>query len=220
MEPVARVLVYFICMSQDRLVRELREDGVLKTALIISAFKSIDRADFVPTELQSEAYKNIPLPIGHGQTISQPWTVAFMLELLQLKPGQNILDIGSGSGWQTALLASIVGPNGHVTALELISDLCEQSLRAIDRYGFILNGVVNVYCADATNGFIDNAPYDRIVVAAMADTIPPALIAQLANGGILIIPIQGSIWKIIKKSETKLDQIEYPGFAFVPFKSV
>lgn len=206
-------------MNQLDLIRALQEHGVLKTPEIISAFTSIDRADFVPKELLGDAYANAPLPIGHGQTISQPWTVAFMLELLQPRRGQKILDVGSGSGWQTALLAHIVGDTGHVTALERIPALCEQSLAAIDRYGYIRDGIVDVLCADATNGFVDDAPYDRIIAAAMMQDVPTAWMEQLASGGIMVVPMRGSVWKIAKEQNGHVEKEEYPGFAFVPFIS-
>lgn len=204
-------------MNQAKLANILQRDGVLKTPEIISAFENIDRADFLSEELRSEAYENIPLPIGYGQTVSQPWTVAFMLELLQPKQGQNIFDIGSGSGWQTSLLASIVNVDGHVTALELIPELYEKSIASLNRYGFIQQKIVEVHCMDASHGFIDNAPYDRIIVAAMIQKIPTAWIEQLASGGIIVLPMRGSLWRFAKGRDGHITQDEYPGFAFVPF---
>ena len=105
------------------LVKELISSGYLKTPEIIDAFQKIDRKDFVSDEYKDRAYVNAPLPIGYGQTISQPLTVAFMLELLQPEKGNKILEIGSGSGWQTALLARVVGDEGRVFAIELIPEL-------------------------------------------------------------------------------------------------
>jgi len=105
------------------LINELLQSDYLNTLRIIKAFEEVDRKDFVPPELKTEAYKNFPLSIGHGQTISQPATVAFMLEKLQAEKGHKILDIGSGSGWQTALLASIAGRQGKVIGLEIKDDL-------------------------------------------------------------------------------------------------
>src|SRR3989344_867492 len=108
----------------EGLIQELLSGGYLKTPRIIDAFRLIDRADFVLPEYKDEACGNYPLPIGEGQTISQPLTVAFMLELLNPQPGEKILDIGAGSGWQTALLAEIVGPKGQIVAIERIPKLC------------------------------------------------------------------------------------------------
>lgn len=213
-------------MNQKALVSHLREDGVLKSPQLIAAFLAIDRSDFVPAALRVEAYADRPLPIGYGQTISQPWTVAFMLELLQPHYGQNVLDVGSGSGWQTALLAAAVSapPNGtqkpapgHVTALELIPQLCEKSRDSLDRYGFIHDHIAEVHCQDATYGFSDRAPYDRIIVAAMTEEAPGALTEQLAPGGIMVLPMRGSVWQLTKQATGQITPKEYPGFAFVPF---
>lgn len=201
------------------MVAELVADGVLHTPAIREAWLAVDRADFVPLQERADAYNNIPLPIGSGQTISQPWTVAFMLELLQPSFGQNILDIGSGSGWQTALLSYIVsqGNGGHVTALEVVADLCERSKISINRYGFLDKGIVEVHCLSAQNGYPAQAPFDGMIAAAMADTPPAAWLEQLAVGGSLVLPMKGSVWKITKHADKDIERQEYPGFAFVPF---
>ena len=106
-----------------QLIKNLISSGYLKTPEIINAFYKIDRIDFVPEELKYEAHTNTPLPIGYGQTVSQPLTVAFMLELLQPKSGHKILDVGSGSGWQSVLLACLAGNKGRVIAVERIPEL-------------------------------------------------------------------------------------------------
>ena len=123
--------------TKNELIKNLIEDGYLKTPNIIEAFRAIDRADFVLPEYRSEAYGNYPLPITGGQTISQPLTVAFMLELLEPQLGEKILDIGAGSGWQTTLLAEIIGAIGVIVAIERIPELCDFAQKNIDKYGFI-----------------------------------------------------------------------------------
>ncbi len=122
--------------SNKELVEHLIKRGVLKTPKIIEAFKKIDRKDFVKEEFLEEAYFDTPLPIGFGQTISQPYTVAFMLELLEPKEGDTVLDIGSGSGWTTALLAYIVGNKGKVIGVERIKELVEFGKKNLAKYKF------------------------------------------------------------------------------------
>ena len=128
----------------EELVKHLRELGVLKSPQIIAAFLAIDRARFVSDELKAEAYIDEALPIGEGQTTSQPYTVAFMLELLEPQAGEVILDIGSGSGWQTAILAKIAGKTGKVHAVEIIPELCELGRRNVGKYNFVQNGIAAV----------------------------------------------------------------------------
>lgn len=185
---------------------------------MVAAFETIDRADFVPPSTNSgQAYANEPLLIGFGQTISQPWTVAFMLEKLQLMAGQKVLDIGSGSGWQTALLAQIVGNQGKVIGLELIPELCQQSVKNIVRYNFISHRVVELHCLNGAKGFPTAAPFDRIISAASAEHIPPAWLEQLVVGGRLVAPVDSTIVVMEKLAPGKFDTQTFPGFTFVPF---
>lgn len=203
-------------MSYLRLINELIKRGYLKTPRIVEAFRRIDRIDFVPERLKGEAYANAPLPIGFGQTISQPLTVAFMLELLNPEKGNKILDIGSGSGWQTALLADAVGQEGKIFAMELIPELKELGEKNVRKYNFLGKGIVDFICADGSKGLAEKAPFDRIIVAAAGKAIPPALKEQLKLGGRLVIPVSGSIWLVIKRGIDDFEEKEFPGFVFVP----
>ncbi len=201
----------------SRLVNNLIKDGYLRTELIIDAFSEISRVEFVPYDLESEAEANVPLPIGYGQTISQPLTVAFMFELLDPWRGHNVLDIGSGSGWTTALLSYIVGEKGKVTAIERIPNLCEFGKNNADKFGFVKKGIAEFHCVDGNEGFEDNAPYDRILVSAMVEEIPQTFRDQLKIGGKMVIPVHNDIWFVEKKGEKEFYKEEYPGFSFVPF---
>lgn len=212
-------------LTHKRMVEELVVDGVLKTLAIIEAFRAVDRADFVPPVLQEEEYLNVPLPIGFGQTISQPYTVAFMLELLAPQIGETILDVGSGSGWQTSLLAYIVSQEmkladlaggGHVTALEIIPELCEVGLKNVAKYDFIEKGIVEMHCMSGLDGYPEAAPFDKIVAAAAGETVPEAWQEQLKVGGRIVTPIGSSILLLEKIGEDKWKRTEYPGFRFVP----
>jgi protein-L-isoaspartate(D-aspartate) O-methyltransferase len=201
----------------SRLVNDLIRNGYLTTDNIIDAFSKIRRTEFIPDDLRAQAEANIALPIGYGQTISQPLTVALMLELLDPQSGQNILDIGSGSGWTTALLAHIVGGEGSVTALEVIPELCELGEKNVNKFSFIKKGVVQFYCQSAENGFEKNASYDRILVSAAVAEIPVALKEQLKVGGKMVIPVRSEIWFIEKKAQEDFHIEKFAGFAFVPF---
>jgi len=181
----------------DLLVKE----GWLKTERIIAAFKKIKRED---------------LPIGYGQTISQPLTVAFMLELLQPEEGDKILDIGSGSGWTSALLAETVSERGKVIAIEIVPELKELGEKNVAKYNFVKKGIVEFILADGTKGFKKEFPYDKILASASGTDLPQAWKDQLKIGGRIVCPIKNSIWLFVKKSKNKFEQTEYPGFVFVP----
>lgn len=203
----------------EQLVKKLVQEGILKTPRIIEAFQNIDRADFVLSEYKSEAYGDYPLPIGERQTISQPYTVAFMLELLQPKPGNKILDVGSGSGWTTALLSHIVGKSGKVIGIEVVPELKAFGEKNIAKYNFIKKGVTEFRSLNAENGIPDEAPFTRILSGASAQTTPEAWKKQLALSGRIVSPVKDKIILLIKKSEREFEKKEYPGFAFVPFIS-
>lgn len=201
----------------SRLINDLIRTGYLRSDNIIDAFSEIHRIEFVPSDLEGQAEANIPLPIGFGQTISQPLTVAFMLELLEPQCGQNILDIGSGSGWTTALLSHIVGEKGSVTAIEVIKELCEYGEKNVNKFSFIKKGIAQFHCQSAENGFEKNAPYDRILVSASVDEIPKELERQLAIGGKMVIPVRNEIWFMEKNGPDSFKIEKFAGFAFVPF---
>jgi protein-L-isoaspartate(D-aspartate) O-methyltransferase len=202
--------------SKEKLIDELIEDGYLKTPAIIEAFKKIDRADFVLDEYKSEAYVNYPLPIGHQQTISQPLTVAFMIELLAPKKGEKILDVGAGSGWQTALLAEIVGDEGMVVGIERIPELKELAEKNISKYNFTEKGIVKLVVGDGSKGYAEEMPYDKIIAAASAKKIPQAWKDQLKIGGRIVAPVGSSIVVLDKEGQNQFSQKQYFGFAFVP----
>ena len=205
----------------SNLINNLIEDGWLGTQRIIEAFRAIARADFMPSDIKYLAEQDLAFPIGYGQTISQPLTVAFMLEKLQPSKGDKILDIGSGSGWTSALLAHIVGEKGKVIAIEIIPELKEFGESNVSEYNFIEKGILKFVCADGSKGYKEQAPYDKILVsaAAAAHGIPRVWKDQLKIGGRIVAPIESSIWVFTKKSEQEFEEQEYPDFAFVPLVS-
>jgi len=200
------------------LIDSLIKEGWLKTPKIIEAFRKIKRVDFLPKGMENLAEFNEALPIGCGQTISQPLVVAFMIEQLQPQPGEKILDIGSGSGWTTALLDEIVGDKGKVIAMEIIPELKKFGEKNVAKYNFIKRGQVQFICTDGSKGYEKEAPFDGILVSASIQQaeVPRTWKEQLKIGGRIVTPIGSSIWLLTKKSEKNFEEIEYPGFAFVP----
>ena len=162
--------------------RQLRKRGIRNERVLV-AMLSVPRHEFVPPEFAAEAYSDRPLPIGHGQTISQPFMVAAMAEALEPAGSERVLEIGSGSGYQAAVLALLAR---EIHTIEVQEDLAAESAEMLRRLGY---GNVHVHVGDGTLGWPDRAPFDAIVVTAAAPDIPPPLAAQLANGGRLIIPV-------------------------------
>jgi len=199
--------------TMQELINAMIVSGTLRTPEIIDAFHTVDRKYFIPDEFSDYMYIDKPLPIGEGQTISQPSTVAFMLELLQAKKGDNILDIGSGSGWTSSLLCSIVGEEGSVLGLERVDLLVDIGKRNLSQFAF--GGHCRIEKAGETLG-IPGRKFDKILVSASAEKIPIALFDQLNIGGILVIPVRNSIFRFEKVSESEVKKEEYPGFVFVP----
>jgi len=161
------------------------EDGTLDPA-VLQAMRSVPRHEFVPEEVRPHAYEDQPVPIGYGQTISQPFIVALMTDLLDLKPGAKVLEIGTGSGYQAAILSPLAE---QVYSIEIVPELGARAAETLQRLGF---SNVQTKVADGYYGWPEAAPFDGIVVTAAASHIPPPLIEQLKPGGRMVIPIGGS----------------------------
>ncbi|MBU2025751.1 MAG: protein-L-isoaspartate O-methyltransferase [Patescibacteria group bacterium] len=202
--------------SLDSLYEHLRSSQVLKTKSIKRAFLENDRADFVPLELLALAYADRPLPIFQGQTISQPATVVIMLELLKVKTGQTVLDIGSGSGWTSALLAHIVGPKGQVIATEINPRLAAFANKNLKKFPY---KNISLYNKDYQD-ILANIPYpDRILSSAAFSRAPDVkeLTKKLKAPGRFVFPTDEHDLRLIKKMPSgKTRKKIIPGFAFVP----
>ena len=184
---------------------------------IEEVMQHIDRADFLPASHRNVAKVDIPISIGFGQTNSQPSTVRHMLTWLDPHPGAKVLDVGSGTGWTSALLARLVGNTGHVYSVEIIPQLLEAAKRNCAKYRL---SNITFHLATDTIGLPSHAPYDYILVSASARLLPPALMAQLAVGGKMVIPVKDTILVMNKLDDIAFDAVEHPGFAFVPLKEI
>ncbi len=194
-------------MNKQGLLNELRKEGFSEE--IIEAFDKVKREDFISKELKDSAYENNPLPIGFGATISQPYTIAFMLNLLELKNNLEILEVGSGSGYVLALINEL-SKNSEIYGVERIKELAKSSERILKKYENI-----KILHGDGTRGLKEKSPFDRILASASADKIPEELVFQLKENGIMVIPVRNSIFQI-KKQGGKITKKEHHGFVFVP----
>ena len=178
-----------------------------------SAFQAVNRQDFLPDDVRDRASYDIPLPIGFGQTNSQPSTVRRMLEWLDVRKGFKVLDIGSGSGWTTGLMAYLVGGSGFVYATEIVPQLVLMGQSNCERIG--INNV-EFYQAEKALGLKEYAPYDRILVSASASRMPTDLLEQLGTPGKLVIPVGETIYEIAKDTSGSVSEIPHRGYVFVP----
>jgi protein-L-isoaspartate(D-aspartate) O-methyltransferase len=175
--------------------------------------RTVPRHEFLPMRLRGEAYMDYPLPIGHGQTISQPFIVAFMTEAIRPQPGEKILEIGAGSGYQAAVLAQM---GADVYTVEIVEPLAEMAQQTLERLGF---NNAHVRHGDGFRGWPEHAPFDAIIVTCAPDKIPPDLVAQLRDGGRMIIPVGGGMEQelvLLRKEGGKIEKQSVLPVRFVP----
>jgi len=198
--------------ERDKLIDELTSQGITDV-FVIKAIHDVPREKFVPEALQHQAYKNIALPIGHGQTISQPYTVAIMTQALKLEKGLKVLEVGTGSGYQAAILYNM---GVKVFSVERDYDLYQEAKMKFDQLG------INIacMCGDGSVGWNEFAPYDRIIVTAAAPEVPRSLLKQLKVGGILVIPVGSRstqiMYVVLREDEENYATTKIPAFQFVP----
>ncbi len=201
--------------ERDEMVAVIRRYG-LTDEKVLAAMKAVPRHEFVPSNLSTSAYDDGPLPIGYGQTISQPYIVAEMTRQLRLTSDGKVLEIGTGSGYQAAVLTEFTP---HVFTIEIIAALAESAEERLKRLGY---STVEVRRADGYYGWEEEAPFDAIIVTAAAGQIPPPLLSQLANGGRMVIPVGGpfsvqTLMLVEKAADGSVRSRELMGVRFVPF---
>lgn len=182
---------------------------------VLRAMRSVPRHEFVPEELRRLAYVNRPLPIGHGQTISQPYVVARMTELLELAPGEKVLEVGTGSGYQAAVLAELTDA---VYSIEIVGELARTARQRLRRLGY---DSVTVRHGDGYEGWPDEAPFEAIIVTAAPERVPDALVEQLARGGRMVLPVgpEGGrqVLTVVRKTvDGRVEREEVSVVRFVP----
>ncbi|MFA5803887.1 MAG: protein-L-isoaspartate(D-aspartate) O-methyltransferase [Melioribacteraceae bacterium] len=198
------------------MVRTQIEMRGIKDQATLSSMKKVQRHLFIPKDLRDNAYDDRPLPIGYGQTISQPFIVAYMTELVKPNKNSNMLEIGTGSGYQAAVLAEIIS---DVYTIEIITELSNSSEKKLKELGY-----KNVYVknADGYYGWKEHAPFDAIIVTAASEYIPPPLIEQLKDGGRMVIPVgspfQTQMLMLVEKKDGKVTTKSLMPVMFVPFK--
>ena len=182
------------------------------------AMEKVPREGFLRPTLRKRAGIDAPLRIGHGQTNSQPRTVRDMLQLLDVQPGHRVLDVGSGSGWTTALLATLVGPTGHVVGVELVPDLAEWGAGNLS--ACTLPWAHIEQAQPGVLGWPDEAPYDRILVSAEPQSLPRELVDQLGPDGVMVIPVAGRMLRVHRPGEGEVAVEKLGHYRFVPLRQV
>ncbi|MEM4714049.1 MAG: protein-L-isoaspartate(D-aspartate) O-methyltransferase [Candidatus Nanoarchaeia archaeon] len=182
-------------MSSEKkaLIEYWKATGLVTNEKVLKAIEKVPRENFVLPKYKEFAYLDEPLPLFSEQTISQPTTVAIMTDALEVKPGQKVLEIGTGSGYQAAILSELVGPKGKIITIERIKKLVDFARKNLKNYKN-----VKIIHADGTKGYLREAPYDRIIVTASASELPNTLFAQLKEKGIMVIPLEDHLFKITK----------------------
>ena len=221
--PILLMLIFISFSFQEDVYREKREKMVkdqierrgVSDKLVLKAMRNVKRHLFVPEERMAEAYDDSPLPIGYGQTISQPYIVAYMTEVIQPKAEFKVLEIGTGSGYQAAVLAEIVK---EVYTIEIVTELANAATQRLKKLGY---SKVKVKQADGYYGWKENGPYDAIIVTAAAEFVPPPLIEQLKENGKIVIPIGSPFMTqtlmLIEKNGKKIKTKNLLPVRFVPF---
>jgi len=204
--------------SKGKLIRYWVSSGILKDKKVIKAFKKIPRENFIKEKDIKEAYGDYPLQIGDGQTISQPTTVMLMTEALELKEGDKVLEVGAGSGYQSAIIANIVGKMGKVISTEIVPELAEFARKNIEKLKF---KNIKIILHDGSRGYQKDAPYDKIIVTAACPGIPKPLANQLKEDGVIVAPVGNLNEQIMikaRKKNSKLIEEKLGEFMFVPLK--
>jgi len=202
--------------ENEKLIQGIKCLDYLKSENIEEALRKYRRENFVPENCKHLAYRDFPISIGFNQTISQPSTVVAMTEALEIKKGEKVLEIGTGSGWQSALLSYLVGEKGFVYTIEIVKELAEFAKKNLKKLG-IKN--VEVVIGDGSMGLKGNAPFDKIIVTAACPDIPKPLLDQLKMGGIMVLPIGNMYLQemyVVKKLKDKLEKKAIGSFMFVP----
>lgn len=190
---------------------QMRARGI-RDQRVLDAIRRVPRHLFIPSESRDDAYKDHPVPIGYRQTISQPYIVAFMTEALRLEPHHRVLEIGTGCGYQTAVLAELAA---EVYSIELIEPLAARAREALDELGY---RNVHTRTGDGYAGWPEYAPFDRVIAAAAAEDVPPALVAQLVEDGILVLPVgvfQQEL-QVLRRRGQRLETLDTLPVRFVP----
>ncbi len=203
--------------AKEKLITELRLEGI-RDEKVLEAFSKIPRHLFVPKEMVNESYLNVALPIGYGQTISQPYTIAIMLEALELEEGDKVLEVGTGSGYNAALIGYIIGKKGRLFTTEIVPELAEEAKEKLSGLGM---KNVKVVITDGSLGYDKEKFYRKTIVTAACREVPPPLLKQLSDKGILVAPVGGLYEQRmlkVKKLGKKLDVKNLGSFVFVPLK--